>query len=184
MVMPAATVLRLSEIELKRRARQVRLLLTDCDGVLTDTGVYYSERGEELKRFSIRDGMGVELLRNAGIETGIISGEKSPSLVRRAEKLRISHLYLNTTNKLACLETILRETQLLRRNIAWIGDDVQDVGVLREIGNDGLSGSPFDAITIMKNEAHYVCTARGGHGAFREFADWIIGLREDGSNDE
>src|SRR5262249_38654958 len=122
MVMPAATVLRFSEIELNRRARQVRLLLTDCDGVLTDTGVYYSERGEELKRFSIRDGMGVELLRNAGIETGIISGEKSPSLVRRAEKLRISQLYLNTTNKLACLETILRETQLLRGNIAWIGD--------------------------------------------------------------
>src|SRR5438105_7910342 len=99
---------RLSRDELAARARRLRLVLTDSDGVLTDAGVYYSERGEELKRFSIRDGMGVERLRDAGIATAIVTGEKSGSVVRRAEKLGI-RAYLGIKDKAALLPVALAD---------------------------------------------------------------------------
>ena len=95
---PIKRIVPLYKNELKRRATQIRLLVTDCDGVLTDNGVYYTAHGEEMKRFSIRDGMGVALLRKAGIETGIISGEASPSLQQRAEKLA-HYSFISRSNK-------------------------------------------------------------------------------------
>ena len=84
---------------LQAKARRIKLLITDCDGVLTDNGVYYSERGEEMKRFSIRDGMAVERLRHYGIESGIMTGETSPSVQKRADKLRITELHLGIKDK-------------------------------------------------------------------------------------
>ena len=102
----------LSPAELHRRAARLRLVLTDSDGVLTDTGVYYSERGEELKRFSIRDGMGVERLRNAGVDTGIVTGERSPSVVRRAEKLGLPHVLLGVKDKLRRRAGLVRRAGL------------------------------------------------------------------------
>src|SRR5215475_13044917 len=98
----------MNDDDYKAAARRIRLLLTDVDGVLTDNGVYYGESGEVMKRFSIRDGMGVERLRKlCGIDTGIMTGELSPSVSRRAEKLQITHLYLGLKDKLGRLEQVM-----------------------------------------------------------------------------
>ncbi len=163
--------------ELKRRARTIKLVLSDCDGVLTDTGVYFSKAGEVMKRFSIRDGMGTELLRKAGIETGYISGETSPGLKRRAEKLKLRHLYLGIDDKPATFRKILAKTKLSAGEIAYIGDDVNDLEMLKEIGKAGLTATPGDGMPVVKKAVHYICKANGGYGAFRDFADWILQLR-------
>src|SRR5918996_4319258 len=109
------------------KARLIRLVLTDCDGVLTDGGVYYSERGERLKRFHLRDGMGVERLRKlADVETGIISGELSPSIRRRAEKLGITECHLGVKDKAATVQSIALRWAIPLSAIAYMGDDVHD----------------------------------------------------------
>jgi 3-deoxy-D-manno-octulosonate 8-phosphate phosphatase (KDO 8-P phosphatase) len=164
-------------IDLAERARKIKLVLTDCDGVLTDTGVYYSPEGETMKRYSIRDGMGVERLRNMlGIETGIITGEESGSVLKRAEKLGIIYLYRGIKNKLSLLPEILSAAKLKSENIAFIGDDVNDLELLKEVG---LSASPADGTDFVKNVVHYICRNNGGNGAFREFAELIISLNSD-----
>ena len=167
----------LSPAELVRRARAVRLVLTDSDGVLTDTGVYYSERGEELKRFSIRDGMGVERLRQAGIETGIVTGELSPSVVRRAEKLALPTVLLGVKDKLGAVRGLCAERGLGLDEVAYIGDDVNDLAVLAEVSRRGLTASPSDGLPSVRAVVTHVCAAPGGHGAFREFAEWILSHR-------
>jgi 3-deoxy-D-manno-octulosonate 8-phosphate phosphatase (KDO 8-P phosphatase) len=167
-----------SKKELKRRARNIKLVLADCDGVLTDTGVYFGESGEIMNRFSIRDGMGTQRLRVAGIETGYISGEVSPGLRKRAEKLKLLHLYLGIDDKLATLKGILTSSGLTLQNIAYIGDDVNDLEVLKEIGSAGLTAAPADGMPVVKRSVHYICKMRGGNGAFRDFAEWILAHRE------
>jgi len=173
----AADTPRLSPAELERRAAAIRLVLTDNDGVLTDAGVYYSARGEEMKRFSIRDGMGVERLRDAGIETAIITGEASGSVERRSEKLKLPGLFLGIKDKAAHLDAVLAQMAVSIAQIAFIGDDVNDLGVLARVGAEGLTGAPADAMLEVARKAHLVTHARGGHGAFREFAEWILALR-------
>jgi len=167
----------LARAELRRRAGRIRLVLADSDGVLTDGGVYYGDSGETLKRFSIRDGMGVERLREAGIETGIITGELSGSVRTRAEKLRLQHCYLGIKDKRAQLFEILQHTGLDTDTLAYIGDDVNDIAIMKEIAVRGLIGAPGDASPAVAKLAHCRTTARGGHGAFREFAEWILALR-------
>ena len=151
---------------------KIKLVLTDCDGVLTDAGVYYSARGEEMKKFSIRDGMGLERLRNlVNIETGIVTGELSPSVKKRAEKLKIKELHLGIKNKVLILNEILKRKNLKAENIAFIGDDVNDLQIMKLVG---LTACPSDAIDEVKNISDYICTSRGGYGAYREFAELII----------
>jgi len=168
---------RLTQKELRTRAAAVRLVLTDNDGVLTDAGVYYGPTGEVFKRFSIRDGMAVRLLREAGIETAIITGETSPSIRRRAEKLKMRFLYLGIEDKLMQLRNILASTKLSAHEIAYIGDDVNDLGIIEAVRASGLTGAPADAMPRVARAVHYHCAAAGGRGAFREFADWLITLR-------
>jgi 3-deoxy-D-manno-octulosonate 8-phosphate phosphatase (KDO 8-P phosphatase) len=168
---------RLSSKELRRRAAEIRLVLTVNDGVLTDTGVYYSERGEELKRFSIRDGMGVERLRDAGIATGIITGETSECVARRAEKLKLPALFLGVKDKAGHLETVLSHMGVSVLQVAYIGDDVNDLALLERVGREGLTGAPHDAMPMVARRVHFVSSSRGGHGAFRDFAEWILALR-------
>jgi 3-deoxy-D-manno-octulosonate 8-phosphate phosphatase (KDO 8-P phosphatase) len=163
--------------DLVKRARRVRLVITDVDGVLTDAGVYYSDRGEELKRFNVRDGMGVERLRNAGIATAFLTRERSPAVRARAEKLRLSHVYLGVDDKLAHLPTILRDTGFAAAEIAFIGDDVNDIGLLVAVGEQGLTGAPRDAMPEVVGGVMHRCAAAGGQGAFRDFAEWILELR-------
>ncbi len=162
---------------LKNKAAKIKLLLTDCDGVLTDSGVYYGENGEIMKRFNIRDGMGAERLRKwADVETGIITGEMSPSVAKRAEKLQITELHLGIKDKPAVLREILKRKNLEANEVADIGDDTNDVEIMKLVG---LSACPNDATIFAKTVAHYICDAKGGHGAFREFAELIIGYKEE-----
>jgi 3-deoxy-D-manno-octulosonate 8-phosphate phosphatase (KDO 8-P phosphatase) len=163
--------------ELEKRAGKIKLVISDNDGVFTDTGVDYSERGEEMKRYSIRDGMGVERLRNIGIDTCIMTGEVSPSLKKRAEKLGMKRLYLGVKDKLSMVETVLADTGLHRCELAYIGDDVNDTAIMEEIAREGLTGCPCDATVFVEHCSHYRAQADGGYGAFRDFAEWLITLR-------
>jgi 3-deoxy-D-manno-octulosonate 8-phosphate phosphatase (KDO 8-P phosphatase) len=159
-------------MNINERAKKIKLLLTDCDGVLTDAGVYYGENGEVLKKFNIRDGMGVERLRKlANIETGIITGELSPSVAKRAEKLKITELHLGIKDKILTLEQILSSRNIEPENIAYIGDDVNDIEIMQRVG---LTACPSNAFILTKNIANYICEAKGGEGCFREFAELII----------
>jgi 3-deoxy-D-manno-octulosonate 8-phosphate phosphatase (KDO 8-P phosphatase) len=161
--------------KIKDKAAKIKLVLTDVDGVLTDAGVYFSDTGEVMKRFSIRDGMGVERMRElCGIETGIVTGEISPSVTKRAEKLKISDVYLGAKNKLNELDKILKKKGLKHEEIAFIGDDTNDIEIMKMAG---LSACPSDGTTFAKMVADYICNERGGHGAFREFAEFIIAVQ-------
>jgi YrbI family 3-deoxy-D-manno-octulosonate 8-phosphate phosphatase len=169
--------LRENNLHLLEKAKKVKMVLTDNDGVLTDTGVYYSERGEELKRFSIRDGMGVERLQKIlNINTGIVTGEFSGSVKKRAEKLKISELYLGAKEKHTLLNEILKKNNLKAENIAYIGDDVNDVEMMKLVG---FTASPGDAMIDVRSIVDYVCEHTGGNGAFREFAELIIALQRE-----
>lgn len=156
---------------LEQRARAIKLLLTDVDGVLTDGGVFYGPEGEVMKQFNIRDGMAVERLRAVGIDVGIITGELSQSVARRAEKLKIELLYLGCKDKPEALRQILIQRQLAPEEIAYIGDDVNDLEIM---GMVGVSAAPSDALPQIVAIADYFCSRAGGHGAFREFAEFLI----------
>ena len=155
-----------------KKASKIKLLLTDCDGVLTDTGAYYSPNGEELKRFSLRDGMGVERLTDlVNVETGIVTGEDSELLKRRAEKLKITELHLNVKDKVAVFEQIKKDKNLSSEEIAFIGDDTNDLEIMKLAG---LTACPNDATKFAKDIADIIVESKGGYGAFRDFAEIII----------
>ena len=157
---------------LNHKAAAIRLLLTDCDGVLTDGTVYYSANGEEMKRFNLRDGMGVERLRRlAGVEVGIVTGECSPAVQQRAAKLNIVELHEGVKDKAAALQAILHRRGLRCEQVAYIGDDTNDLGIMGEVG---LTACPADALPMVQKIVDVVCGRRGGEGAFREFAELII----------
>ncbi len=154
------------------KAGRIKLLITDCDGVLTDTGVYVGSEGELMKRFSIRDGMGVERLRElVGVASGIMTGEQSQAVAQRAKKLQMPHLFLGAKNKGALLKTLLEQEQLAPEELAYIGDDTND---LEALSLAGLSCCPGDAMPIAAEISDYQCLTPGGQGAFREVAELII----------
>ncbi len=170
--------------ELAARARRLRLVLTDSDGVLTDGGVYYSEGGEALRRFTVRDGMGMELLRLAGVATAIVTRERSGCVERRSAKLGLPYLFLGVQDKAAELPAILERTGLGIEALAYIGDDVNDLGIMTAIGEHGLTAAPADAMPEVLAVCQHRCSARGGHGAFRDFAEWILRLRQGNEHDK
>ena len=154
------------------KAKKIKLLLTDCDGVLTDTGSYYSQNGEEMKRFSIRDGMGVERLRSlADVETGIVTGENTGIVSSRAAKLKIEEVHLGIKDKVQTLNEIIKRRNFKLEEIAFIGDDTNDVEIMKIVG---LSACPSDATKFAKAVADIVVENVGGNGAFRDFAELLI----------
>jgi len=154
---------------------KIKLVLTDNDGVLTDTGVYFSEKGEELKRFSIRDGMGIERLRkHAGIETIIITGEESGSVKARAKKLKIKEYYLGVQKKADVLADIMKKNNVKPENIAFIGDDANDFELMKMVG---FKVTPADGMNFIKEIADYICINKSGNGAFRELAELILAFK-------
>lgn len=163
---------KLTKKQLFKKAAKIKFVLADVDGVLTDTGVYYSAEGEELKRYSIRDGMGVErLLTVANIETGILTKENTKIVSSRASKLKITELHMGSLNKLKTLEEIIQRKNLSLEEVAYIGDDIIDVEVMNKVG---LSACPKDALDIAKKSADYISPYKGGNGAFRDLAELII----------
>lgn len=160
------------EKNIENAAQKIKFLLTDVDGVLTDTGVYFSVSGEELKKFSLRDGMGVERLKKlADVPTGIVSGENSLLVRKRADKLDITEVHLGKKNKLKILDHILKKYNLDSSEIAFIGDDLNDLDIIKAVG---LSACPADGIKQIKEIVDIVLENKGGQGAFREFAEIII----------
>ena len=162
-------------LHLRDKLLKIKLVLTDNDGVLTDTGVYFSEKGEELKRFSIRDGMGIERLRkHAGIETIIITGEESGSVKARAKKLEIKEYYLGVQKKADVLPDIMKKNNVKPENIAFIGDDANDFELMKMIG---FKVTPADGMNFIKEIADYICINKSGNGAFRELAELILAFK-------
>jgi 3-deoxy-D-manno-octulosonate 8-phosphate phosphatase (KDO 8-P phosphatase) len=167
--------LKLKNLHLKEKLEKIKIVLTDNDGVLTDSGVYYSSGGEEFKRFSIRDGMGVERLRKyAGVETIIITGEESGSVKARAEKLNIKEYYLGVKKKAEVLPEIMRKNNAAPEEIAFVGDDANDVELMKLIG---FKATPADGMNFIKETADYICENKSGNGAFREVAELIIAFK-------
>ncbi len=156
---------------LTSRCSRIRLVITDVDGVLTDGGMYYTSEGDVMKRFFVRDGMGVTLLRKKGIPTLIITKEKTTIVRQWSKRMKIEKLYDGITQKELLLESICNTYKVKPNQIAYIGDDVNDLGLLMRVG---LSAVPNDGIDKAKKICHYICKTKGGQGAFREFVDLIL----------
>ena len=151
--------------------KKIKLFITDVDGVLTDGGMYYSEEGEVMKEFNTRDGMGIELLRKNRIIPVIITKENSEIVIKRAEKLKVKEAYIGVEDKLEVIEELIEKYNLSFDEIAYIGDDINDLPVLEKAG---LSFAPEDAIEEVKQSVDYVTSKKGGEGAFREAVDFIL----------
>lgn len=156
------------------RAADVQLILTDCDGCLTDGGVYVSGEGEEMKRFHVIDGLGIGRLREAGIEVGIVTGEFSRSVRERARKLGLTEVHLGIREKGPLLEDLRARRGLAREAVAYFGDDCNDLPVLPLVA---LFGCPGDAFYEVRAQAHWQSPRPGGRGAFRDFAELILRAR-------
>ena len=161
---------------LARRCRALRLLLTDVDGVLTDGTVLFLADGTETKAFHIRDGLGVVLAQRAGLKVGLLSGRASEVTALRARELGIQLVRQGAVDKGAAFREVLREESLAPHEVAYMGDDVNDLPVLTEVG---LSGAPADAPFEVRSAAFMVTDARGGQGCFREFVEAILRARGD-----
>ena len=148
--------------------KRIKLVASDVDGVLTDGGMYYSSKGDIQKKFHARDGMGVTLLRKEKIPTIIITKEKTKIVKEWSKKMSINHLYDGIQNKSSLLTRITQKYNLQPENIAFIGDDVNDMELLKNVG---LSVTPNDAILEAKQISDYVCKNVGGNGAFRELVE-------------
>jgi 3-deoxy-D-manno-octulosonate 8-phosphate phosphatase (KDO 8-P phosphatase) len=146
----------------------------DVDGVLTDAGMYYSESGEELKKFNTRDGMGIKLLQRAGLITALITMEETKLVTRRAEKLAIPEVHQGARDKLAVLREMVERRGLTLQEVAYIGDDVNDLEVLNAVG---FGAAPADALPAVRSAVDYVCRQKGGEGAVREIADMILAAK-------
>lgn len=167
--------LKQKNLHLKDKLEKIKLVIADNDGVFTDNGVFYSTEGEVFKRFSIRDGMGVERLRKyAGVETIIITGEESGSVKARAKKLKINEYYLGIKKKQDLLESILKKNNVAAEEIAFIGDDSNDFEIMKLVG---FRATPNDGMSFIKEICDYVCENKGGNGAFRELAELIIAFK-------
>ncbi|MCM1495261.1 MAG: acylneuraminate cytidylyltransferase [Bacteroides sp.] len=150
---------------------EIRLFLTDCDGCLTDGGMYYSEQGDEMKKFNTRDGMGFQLLREQGILVGIVTSEDRALNQRRAEKLKLDIIEQGCSDKVEVIDKLCRKLQLDWKNVLYIGDDRNDLAVLKKAG---ISCCPADAIPEARELADYVTQARGGAGVIREIAELLL----------
>lgn len=161
--------------ELRQRAAKIKWFFCDIDGTLTDGGVYYSPKGELLKKFSLRDGTGFFLLRQAGIKTGFITTENSPIVEQRAKKLKIDKYIFGTNNKLEAMQEFVKQEGLSLDNIAFIGDELNDVKLLASCG---LAFAVGDADMRAKGVAEIVCEQTGGNGALREAAEALLQLQD------
>jgi YrbI family 3-deoxy-D-manno-octulosonate 8-phosphate phosphatase len=151
--------------------REIKLFATDVDGVLTDAGMYYSESGDEWKKFNTRDGMGIKLLQKAGLITAIVTQERTRLVARRAEKLAIPELHQGVMDKLSVIRDMANRHGISLRQVAYIGDDVNDVEALQAVG---FSAAPADSLPQVLEIVDYVCRQKGGEGAVRELTEMIL----------
>ena len=157
--------------KLNQKCKKIKLVVTDVDGVLTDGGMYYSEKGEIMKKFNAKDGMGVELLIQNNIKTILLTRENSTIVKKRGLKIKAASTIIGIQNKELYLKKICKKFRVSLKEIAYIGDDVNDIEISKLVG---LSASPLDGVARFKKNVDYVCKNKGGNGAFREFTDLII----------
>lgn len=148
-----------------------KLFITDIDGVWTDGGMYYTAEGDVMKRFCVKDGWGVIFLRQLGIPMAIMTGENSQIVARRAEKLKITRCYLGVKDKLSLAREVCAELGITLGDVAFIGDDINDLPLLREAG---FSGCPLNTPEYVRRVVRFPGKVHGGQGAFREFVETIL----------
>ncbi|MDY7091783.1 MAG: HAD hydrolase family protein [Acidobacteriota bacterium] len=170
----AATPRALDDETFRQRARGLAWLLTDVDGVLTDGRMVYGPEGEETKRFHARDGLALKLARRCGIQVGLLSARGNRAVEVRAGELGLDRVLLGQGNKVAALESLLEETGVPLEAVAFIGDDLPDLGVL---GRVGLALCPADAATEVRQLAHRVLHRPGGQGCVREAVEAVLQAR-------
>ena len=156
------------------KIKKIKILLTDVDGVLTDGGMYYSSKGDVMKKFHARDGMAVSLLKKNGIPTILITKEKTMIVKQWAKKMSVKKLYDGVVKKEQILEKICREFKVKSNEIAFIGDDVNDIKLLEKVG---FAAMPNNGIKQLRKICDYECKASGGKGVLREVCDLIISVK-------
>lgn len=152
---------------------KIKLLLSDVDGVMTDGSLIYNKNGEELKVFNVKDGLICSYLKAMNIKIGVITGRSSEIVMQRFSELSFDYIEQNISNKKDCFNKIIKLENLQSSEVAYIGDDTNDIELLSIVG---ISGCPQDATDEVKSEVDYVCVQNGGKGAFREFAEYILKL--------
>ena len=157
--------------DIEQRAARVKLLLMDCDGVLTDGRIWIFENGEEQKGFHTRDGLGIDLLHRAGLRSGIISGRTSTAVERRAQSLGMSFVRQGCADKQQAFIEALTHAGVSNAEVAFVGDDLNDIPLMLQ---SGLSVAVADAALETREHAHYITSAPGGHGAIREVVELIL----------
>lgn len=157
--------------EIIERARRIRLLICDVDGVFSDGRIYLGNQGEELKAFHTRDGYGIKALRQAGIEVAVITGRDSAIVSQRMRSLTVPYVYQGQENKIPAFEQLQQELQLETSCIAYIGDDLSDWSVMQHCG---LSVAVQDAHPYLRRHSHYTTSLAGGYGAVRELCDLLL----------
>lgn len=149
-----------------------KLILTDIDGVWTDGGMYYDQTGNEWKKFNTSDSAGVLFAHRLNIPVGIITGEETHIVARRSNKLRVDYLFQNTKEKLAVAQSLCEELHITLKDVAFIGDDLGDINLLKQVGFAGVPASAPDYVKVLGNVP---LSKKGGEGVFREFVEKIIG---------
>jgi 3-deoxy-D-manno-octulosonate 8-phosphate phosphatase (KDO 8-P phosphatase) len=153
------------------RARRVEMLLMDVDGTLTEGTLLVMPDGEEVKAYHVWDGLGILLAQMAGLKVGIITGKTSRALEKRASRLRIAEVYQGVLDKKKTLDMICAKHGIAPDHIAYIGDDIGDIGIMKSVG---LAGAVADAHPEVIESCHLICRTRGGRGAVREFIEYIL----------
>ena len=164
------------DLQIDTKLKKIKLVISDVDGVLTDGGMYYNEEGEYMKKFNTRDSMGMELLLQKGIKTILMTRENSKIVKERVKKIKIVDLYSDVIKKEEMIPEILKKYDVSSDEIAYIGDDVNDVEIMKIVG---FSATPFDGNFVVKENVDYTCKMEGGKGAFREIADLLIRSNDD-----
>lgn len=162
-------------MDLADKARALRLLLFDVDGVLTDGTILLHADGSESKQFHIRDGTAIVWAHKAGLTTGVLSARHAGSTAQRAAQLSMPIVLQGVDNKLAAYERLLAEHALTDEQVAFMGDDLLDLPVLNRVG---LSAAPADAVEAVRARVDWVADSRGGHGAVREFIEFVLEAQE------
>jgi 3-deoxy-D-manno-octulosonate 8-phosphate phosphatase (KDO 8-P phosphatase) len=158
-------------MSLRKKARSIKLILMDVDGTLTDGTLSVLPDGEEVKAYNVRDGMGILMAGKAGIDVGVITGKTSRSLDHRSSKLHLAEIHQGVADKGKVLAEILERRKLAAEEVAYIGDDLGDLAVIRAVG---LAAAVEDAHPLVRRHSDYICRLPGGRGAVREFIEFII----------
>lgn len=155
----------------QEKAKQVKIAVFDVDGVMTDGGLYYTSKGDEIKAFNVKDGLGIKLLQKHGIKTAIITGRDSELVNRRARELGFDYLYQGREDKITALNELLNDIDMQLEDVGYMGDDLPDLPAIRHAG---FGATVADGTSLVLEHADWTSTKNGGQGAVREFCEFIL----------